>query len=254
MPEKNKKYWEFKAKSKYEADLFLYVEIASSGDGASAHSAQSFKRELDALGEIKLLNIYINSPGGDVFEGNVIYNILKRKADKCAINVYVDGLAASIASVIAMAGARIIMPNNAMMMIHNAWMYTWGNAKDLREAADTLDKINQTIRQAYLNKAGDVLDKETVTMLMDQESWLTAQECLDYGLCDEVIDEKQIAAQFDLTVLNNFKNVPERFFREAIKRSASFTKHTGAGSRAKQLPQYLIEAEKERLLLEIDLI
>ncbi|QIB68609.1 Clp protease ClpP [Aminipila butyrica] len=252
MPEKNKKYWEFKAKVQDEADLYLYIEIASWGAGYAAHSAQSFKRELDALGEIKTLNVYINSPGGDVFEGNAIYNILSRKAKKCAVNVYVDGLAASIASVIAMAGTKIIMPNNAMMMIHNAWCVTWGNSGELREAAEMLDKVNLTIRQAYLNKAGDVLEQDALITLMDEESWLTAQECLDYGLCDEVIGEKQVAAKFDPALLKNFKNAPTEFFTlrpDGAREDPEDKRHEPAEKPAAQLDH---AAEKERLLLEID--
>lgn len=250
MTVKNNKYWEFKAKSQDEADLYLYIEIASWGAGYAAHSAQSFKRELDALGEIKTLNVYINSPGGDVFEGNAIYNILSRKAKKCAVNVYIDGLAASIASVIAMAGTKIIMPNNAMMMVHNAWGYWVGNANDFREAADIMDKVNLTIKQAYLNKAGDVLDEETITGLMDAESWLTAQECLDNGLCDEVVSAKQIAARFDPASLKNFKNVPFEFFTapqvkdEVVQPESHISPPTNPKA----------QSEKERLLLEIELI
>lgn len=206
----NVKYWEFKNKTNTEADLYLYIEIASWGGGYSAHSAQSFKSELDDLEEIETLNVYINSPGGDVFEGNAIYNMLKRC--KAKVNVYVDGLAASIASVIAMAGDTIYMPSNTMMMIHNAWSYGAGNSKDLRDLADNLDKVNTSLRQAYLNKAGDNLDEETLITLMNNETWLTAQECLQYGLCDEIIDEKQIAAKYDNGVLDNYRNVPKAFF------------------------------------------
>jgi len=202
----SKKYWEFKNQTSTESDLYLYIEIASWGAGYAAHSAQSFKQELDDLGEIESLNIYINSPGGDVFEGNTIMNMLKRK--KCTKNVYVDGLAASIASVIAMAGDKIIMPSNAMMMIHNAWTYAAGNSNELRKLADDLDKVNASIRQTYLDKAGDKLDEETIISLMDNETWLTAQECFDYGLCDVVGEDKSIAAKFDLNLLNKYKNIP----------------------------------------------
>ena len=201
------KYWEFKNKTNNEADLYLYIEIADWGGGYAAHSAQSFKNELDGLGDIDVLNVYINSPGGDVFEGITIMNMLKRK--KCVKNVYIDGLAASIASVIAMAGDKIIMPSNSMMMIHNAWTCSYGNANDLREMADNLDKVTNSIKQSYLEKAGNKLDEETLTNLMDNESWLTAQECYDYGLCDEVTGPKQIAAKLDEKSFKNYKNVPE---------------------------------------------
>lgn len=244
----NKKYWEFKAKTKDEADLYLYIEIASWGGGNYAHSAQSFKRELDALGEIKTLNVYINSPGGDVFEGNAIYNMLKRKAKNCELKIYVDGLAASIASVIAMAG-YVVMPSNTMMMVHNGWMYTYGNSKELRDAADMLDKVNTSIRQAYLNKAGDKLDEDTIIDLMDNETWLTAQECLDYGLCDEVINEKQIAAKFDTSLLKNFKNVPDIFSFKDMK-----VKEEEKDEEIEENSQNKLEEEKAKLLLEIDLI
>ena len=204
--QKNQKYWEFKNQTSDSADLYLYIEIASWGGGYCAHSAQSFKSELDALGEIKTLNVYINSPGGDVFEGNTIYNMLKRyDAD---VNIYIDGLAASIASVIAMSGT-VNMPKNAMMMIHNAWTYTYGNANELRKTADDLDKVNQSIRQAYLEKAGDKLDEETLITLMDNETWLTAQECYDYGLCDVLEDEKQIAACISEELFAKYRNVPK---------------------------------------------
>ena len=236
-----KKYWEFKNKTSTEADLYLYIEIASWGAGYSAHSAQSFKQELDDLGEIETLNIYINSPGGDVFEGNTIMNMLKRK--KCTKNVYIDGLAASIASVIAMAGDKIIMPSNSMMMIHNAWTYTAGNSNELRKLADDLDKVNASIRQAYLDKAGDKLDEETLINLMDNETWLTAQECFDYGLCDVVGEDKNIAAKFDLNLLNQYKNIPVNY---VLKQAEAKNNNQQAIDK--------LEEEKRAILEDLDLI
>lgn len=203
----SKKFWEFKNQATDEADLYMYLEIASWGGGYYAHSAKSFKSELDALGDIKTLNVYINSPGGDVFEGVAIYNMLKRH--KATVNMHVDGLAASIASVIAMAGDTITIPSNAMLMIHNAWVYTGGNAKDLREAADMLDKVDEgPIRQAYLAKAGDKLAEDDLIALMEAETWLTAQEAFDYGLCDVVGQSKQIAALAGKELLAKYRNVP----------------------------------------------
>lgn len=213
MPQ-NKKYWEFKNQSNNEADLYLYIQIASWGGGYSAHSAQSFKQELDDLGDISTLNVYVNSPGGDVFEGAAIFNILNRKKKKCQVNVYVDGLAASIASVIAMAGSKIIMPSNSMMMIHNPWCYTGGNAIELRKTADDLDKVSISIRQAYLDRAGDKLDEDTLKTLLDNETWLTAQECYDYGLCDEVGDEKNIEASINDEIFSHYKNIPKSFIKD----------------------------------------
>lgn len=238
----SKKYWEFKNKSNNEADLYLYIEIASWGGGYAAHSAQSFKQELDDLGNIDTLNIYINSPGGDVFEGVTIMNMLKRK--KCTKNIYVDGLAASIASVIAMSGDNIIMPSNAMMMIHNAWTVAMGNSNEFRKLADDLEKINTSIRQAYLDKAGDKLDEATLINLMDNESWLTAQECYDYGLCDQVGENTSIAAKFDLNVLSKYRNTPVNYVVEQV--NASKNKEIEAENKQKQ-------KEIEDIIADLDL-
>lgn len=239
----SKKYWEFKNKTSNEADLYLYIQIASWGGGYAAHSAQSFKQELDDLGSIDTLNVYINSPGGDVFEGNTIMNMLKRK--KCTKNVYIDGLAASIASVIAMAGDKIIMPSNSMMMIHNAWTYVAGNANDLRKLADDLDKVNSSIRQVYLDKAGDKLDEETLITLMDNETWLTAQECYDYGLCDVVGEDTNIAAKFDLDILSNYKNIPVNYIIKQVENSSN---------NEEEIKKNKLENEKRAILEELDLI
>lgn len=207
----NKKYWEFKAKGATEGDLYLYAEIASWGGGFAAHSAQSFKSELDDLGNIETLNIYINCPGGDVFEGVAIANMLKRKP--CIKNVYIDGIAASIASVIAMAGDNIYMPANAMMMVHNVMVGAYGYANDLRAAADTADKITISIRQTYLDKAGDKLDDAAITNLMDAESWLTAQECLNYGFCTDITAPIQAVACLDVKYQDIYKKAPANLLR-----------------------------------------
>ncbi len=128
------------------------------------------------------INVYINSYGGSVFEGTAIYNQLRRHpAHK---TVYVDGFACSIASVIAMAGDEVVMPRNALMMIHNMWMCTVGNSAELRKAANDLDIINNAGRQAYLAKTGEKLDEGRLTEMMDAETWLTAEECIALGLAD----------------------------------------------------------------------
>ena len=201
-----KKYWEFKAKANdpTEADLYLYIEIASWGGGYCAHSAQSFKSELDALGDINVLNVYINSPGGDVFEGNSIYNMLKRKAKECEINMYVDGMAASIASVILMAGTKISIPKNAMVMIHKARGGCFGDEEEHRNCANLIEKINNNMKQVYLDRSNG-------------DTWLSAQECFDYGLCDEITDEIQLVAKYDTKVLEQYKNVPKAFFNAKNK-------------------------------------
>lgn len=210
-----KKYWEFKAKANdpTEADLYLYIEIASWGGGYYAHSAKSFKDELDSLGDINILNIYLNSPGGDVFEGDAIYNMLKRKSKECQVNVYVDGMAASIASIIAMAGTHIAMPSNSMMMIHRASSYVYGNSEELTKCIKLLEKIDNNMKQTYITRSNGKLDEETLEeWLSSGDTWLTAQECLLYGLCDEVTEDVEISAKYDSEVLGHYKNVPKAFF------------------------------------------
>ncbi|WP_242865017.1 head maturation protease, ClpP-related, partial [Clostridium botulinum] len=150
-----------------------------------------------------------------MFQGTAIYNIIKRH--KAKINIHVDGVAASIASVIAMAGDTIFMPKNSMMMIHNPWTFAWGNANELRKQADDLDKIRESLIEAYLSKAGDKLSRETLIEIMDNETWLTAQECYDYGLCDELVEEKEIAASINTELFAKYKNTPKELLNKKIK-------------------------------------
>lgn len=153
----------------------------------SENSAQHFREELAKYPDASEIRIYINSYGGSVFEGTAIYNQLKRHpAHK---TVYVDGFACSIASVIAMAGDEVVMPRNTMMMIHNMWRCVCGSAAELRKAADDLDIINDAGRQAYLAKAGDKLTEEKLAEMMDAETWLTAAQCVEYGLADRLADQ-----------------------------------------------------------------
>ena len=189
-----------------EADLFIDGEIVSDEWYESDTSAAGFRDSLKQLGDVETINLHINSPGGSVFEGIAIYNMLKN--NPAQINVYVDALAASIASVIAMSGDNIFMPSNSMLMIHNPWTVAMGNANDLRKQADALDRIGELSVTTYLDKAGDKLDADTLHQLMDDETWLTAQEAVDYGLATEVIDANQMAACADPDFLKRFRNVP----------------------------------------------
>lgn len=132
-----------------------------------------------------IVDVYINSPGGSVSEGIAIYNILKRT--RAYVRVFIDGFACSIASVIAMAGNSISMPKSSMQMIHNAWTIAMGNASELRKAADDMDKINEAVVSAYMSKFNGT--EEELRSLLDNETYLTADECLKYGLCTKVIDD-----------------------------------------------------------------
>ena len=164
--------WELKQSANLEeVDLYIYKEIE--GDYydwgkdeivESETSANHFKNELEKYSNVSQINIYINSNGGSVYEGTAIYNQLKRHPARKT--VYIDGFACSIASVIAMAGDEIIMPRNALMMVHNMMMGVFGNSKEIRKAADDLDVINAAGRQAYLMKAGEKLSEESISPSM----------------------------------------------------------------------------------------
>lgn len=190
------------------ADIFIYGDIVNYQWDETDTSAASFKKDLDAVGDVDTINLYINSPGGNVFEGVAIHNMLKRH--KAKINVYVDALAASIASVIAMAGDTIHMPKNAMLMIHNPWTWTYGNAAELRKVADDLDRIGNSVKQTYLQKAGDKLTEEKLQEMLDAETWLSADEAYEHGLCDVVLEASQIAASISDELFSKYKNVPKQ--------------------------------------------
>jgi ATP-dependent Clp protease protease subunit len=193
-----KPFWSFKAKDDTTGELTLYGEIASSSWYGDEVTPKQFKKDLDALGDIKSLNIYINSPGGDAFAGQAIHSILKRHP--AAKTVYIDGLAASIASVIAMVGDRIVMPKNALLMIHKAWVYVLGNADELRKIAEACDKVDLAILATYMEKTGR--SEEEILPMMKDETWFTAEEALDAGFVDVLEEEKKIAASLTGRVLN----------------------------------------------------
>lgn len=219
MPtEQGKKFWQFQATAtKNSAELLLYGPISDTTWWGDEVTPKQFADELKALGDISELTVRINSGGGDVFAGQAIYSLLK--SHKAKVTVYIDGLAASIASVIAMAGDTVVMPRNAMMMIHNPWMIAIGNANDFRRLADDLDKIRESIIAAYQDKSG--IDREELIGLLDAETWLTADEALDYGLVDQIDRQKQVAAslrsgilvvnglQFDLSRYKNTPKIPD---------------------------------------------
>lgn len=202
-----------------EADLFIDGEIVSDEWYEGDTSAAGFRDSLKQLGDVETINLHINSPGGSVFEGIAIYNMLKN--NPAQINVYVDALAASIASVIAMSGDNIFMPSNSMLMIHNPWTVAMGNANDLRKQADDLDRIGELSVTTYLDKSGGKLDADTLHQLMDDETWLTAQEAVDYGLATEVIDSNQMAACADPGFLKQFHNVPTQLAQRLAQSAAN---------------------------------
>lgn len=207
---KIRKFWNFKAKDDKTGELLLYGEIASSSWWGDEVTPKQFKEDLDALGDIETLDVFINSPGGDVFAGQAIYSMLKRH--KAHVNVYIDGIAASIASLITMAGDTVIMPKNAMMMVHNPWTVAIGNAEEFRKIADDMDKIRDSMIVAYESRSA--LTREEIINLLDAETWLSAEDCKEYGFCDEIEDAKEVAASLDKKYLARYKNAPKELIEQ----------------------------------------
>ena len=165
---------------------------------------------LSKIENSKELDIYINSGGGSVFAGLGIYNILKRH--KGRKTVYVDGLAGSIASIIAMVGDEIIVPSNSFLMIHKPLCGVIGNANDMREMADTLDRIEEGLINTYKTKLKDNVDIETIKTMVNAETWLTGVEASRYFNIT-VTEANKMIAKVDTNLLNSYKNVPENLLK-----------------------------------------
>ena len=196
------KYWQMIKNTARETEIRLYEPIGKDFWTGEGLGAKQFAEDLKALGsELVHIILRINSPGGNVFEGTAIYNQLQ--AHKARITVYVDGIAASIASVIAMAGDKIIMPENSLMMVHDPSGVVAGGAGDMRKFADVLDKVKECLIVAYRQKTG--LTVAAISALLSEETWMTAAEAVDKGFADELAAPVQIAASFDLS---NFRKVP----------------------------------------------
>jgi ATP-dependent Clp protease, protease subunit len=190
LPKINRRFEVLNKADNDEADMYLYGSI---GSGWFADiSSKDVKAKLDNI-TAKIINVRINSGGGDVFESIAIHNLLKNH--KATINIHIDGYAASGASVIAMAGDKIIMPKNTMMMIHRAWTFAYGNAAELRKIANDLEKIDAAVTESYTSRF--VGERAELERLLDEETWLTAEECKALGFCDEVVDEIELSDEED---------------------------------------------------------
>lgn len=182
----SRSWFTMKSTGEKSAEISIYDEIGVWGVGS-----KQFKDQLDGLGEVSDLQISINSPGGDVFEGNAIYNMLISHAAKKTVTI--DGWAASMASIVAMAGDKIRMPENAVMMIHNPFVMTIGDGNQLRKDAALLDNLKANAIKAYRRHARDLTEQD-ISAMMDAETWLFADDAVSKGFADEVVPQADIKA------------------------------------------------------------
>lgn len=184
----------------------IYGEIVDDKLNDSETSAVSFRDALKNFGNVKEIEITINSSGGSVFSGINIANQIANHPAHITVNV--SGVAASIASVIAVAADSVKMESNSMMMIHEVWAPFMGNHSEMRKFADDLEKINTTVFNSYLNKNPDI-DHALLKDMMAKETWLTSEECLELGLIDEITAANKAAAKISPEMEARFKNMPD---------------------------------------------
>lgn len=197
------KWYRIVAKAE-SADIYIYDEI-----GMWGVTAQAFTNALQAVKDKASLNLYLNSPGGDVFEGMAIYNALFPLKDK--LTVHVMGLAASMASVVMLAASHRIVYTGAMVMIHNPWGCALGTAGEMRKTAETLDKITDQIVDIYANAIGRESDE--IRRLMDDETWFNASEAMEIGFATEET-EVEAAASLKRKYAMKFHHAPSEIVVE----------------------------------------
>jgi ATP-dependent Clp endopeptidase proteolytic subunit ClpP len=182
-----------------ETEISIFDEI-----GMYGISAKQFITDLKAIPATDKIVLKIHSPGGEVFDGNAIFNALQRRGN---VEVQIEGLAASMATVISLAGMPVKMAANGFYMIHNPWGVAMGDAAELRDQAELLDKIRSNMVGAYAAKSGQ--DPEQIQEWMDSETWFTAAEALSAGFIDEITDTLSLAASSNkFARMAKFKNAP----------------------------------------------
>jgi len=192
----NKNWYNINSKASKVVDVYIFDEI-----GMGGVNAQGFIEEIKSFKDSPM-NLHINCVGGDVFDGMAIFNIIKKRTAKTT--VYIEGIAASMGSVIALAADSVVMAENSLFMIHNAWGGAMGEAKEMKKTAKLLDKISGEIADIYVKKTKLPYDK--VKEMMDEETWLNAEEALELGFIDSISDAIKVAAKYDVSKFKNITN------------------------------------------------
>lgn len=194
--EKQLNMWNLMKNKDNSADLILYGDIGDSWlDDVSSKNIANELKDLD----VSTINLRINSGGGDVFAAISISNLLKNH--KANVIAHIDGLAASAATIITSACDKVIMPKNALFMIHNPWTVVGGEAKDMIKTAEQLDKVKNSIINTYKSKTN--LEIEEISKLMDEETWLDSYEAKEKGFIDEISDEENIEVIENKLIVNS---------------------------------------------------
>lgn len=225
-----KKYYDLAVNQQDKtADIYIYGDITSVPVEDNDVSAYSLVQDINGLKDVDIINVYINSYGGEVGEGLAIYNALKRHPAK--VCTYCDGFAASIASVIFCAGYERYMYPASFLMIHNVWIYTAGNADDLRKDADNLDKLSEGAVSVYLTVLKNAAEKELRDMLA-AETWLTPHEALQYGFATQVLQQARTQDKAAANVRRTLYNL----MLSSRKQTESRQKANGQQSASKNIP------------------
>lgn len=236
--------WEIKQANQPDTlDMYIYGYIE--GDGwwnESETSAKHFQQELAKYPDAKFINLYVNSNGGDVMEAMGIRNQLKRHP--AYVTGYVDGFACSAGSFVLTGCDKVIMYSNTMQMLHNMRTLAIGNYKELKKAADDLEQISIGNRKAYLEKARGNLTEEQLIDILDNETWLTAEQCVEYGLADEIIAEEK-----DLT---EAKEIAQRI-NKTVEQQISYNKALVAQIRELATPAQKQEPEPDFMTKQMNL-
>jgi ATP-dependent Clp protease protease subunit len=202
---KNTNWYKIQSKADDVAEISIFGDIGASFWGGGV-TPEDFKRDFDEIKNAKEIHLLINSPGGNVFDGIAIYNIIASERKKVYVEVL--GLAASAASIIALSGSSLTMHEGSFFMIHNAWGLAMGPAEEMRKMADTLDKISGELINIY--ESHSALDEKEIIEYMNNETWFTAEEALEAGFADKMDKQMDVAASISVDPsIYGYKHVPE---------------------------------------------
>ena len=220
----SKKFYEFKNITPKSADLFIYGEIVDektqdfwTGEYSETEvGLMDFKEELDSIGNVSVLNLYINSPGGDVFTASTMVSMLERKkSNGTVIKAFVDGLSASAASFLMMVADTIYLYKNSVVMVHKPMSYAVGNVIEMQKTIDALNKIEESVMlPMYMTKAK--VSEQVIQDLIAQESWLSASDMEQYFNVQVLNEEKIAVASISPELFKRYKNIPE-FLKNSLK-------------------------------------